>query len=190
MDNKQLKEFAQAYNNSFLNFIKTKIRSRSEKQILETDEFVSKYDKLVFGKEKEELPYTLSKCCHPIAGDKVFGFLTINEGVKVHKNNCPNAIALQSNYAYRILPAWWIDSSEQEFSAILRLSGIDQIGLVNQVTRVISNNMHVHITKINFSTTEELFNGLIHLKVKNKSTLKKLIQNLYKISGIDKVIRE
>ena len=190
LDNKQLKEFAQAYNNSFLNFIKTKIRSRSEKQILETDEFVSKYDKLVFGKEKEELPYTLSKCCHPIAGDKVFGFLTINEGVKVHKNNCPNAIALQSNYAYRILPAWWIDSSEQEFSAILRLSGIDQIGLVNQVTRVISNNMHVHITKINFSTTEELFNGLIHLKVKNKSTLKKLIQNLYKISGIDKVIRE
>lgn len=190
LENKQLKEFAQAYNNSFLNFIKNKIRSRNERQILETDEFVSKYDKLVFGKEKEELPYALSKCCHPIAGDKVFGFLTINEGVKVHKNNCPNAISLQSNYAYRILPAWWVDSSEQEFSAVLRLSGIDQIGLVNQVTRVISNNMHVHITKINFSTTEELFNGLIHLKVKNKSTLKKLTQNLYKIAGIDKVIRE
>ena len=65
---------------------------------------------LVFGKEEEHLNYTLANCCNPIPGDKVFGFLTINDGIKVHKTNCPNALSLQSNYAYRIMPAKWIDS--------------------------------------------------------------------------------
>ncbi|MGB2341197.1 MAG: RelA/SpoT family protein [Flavobacteriaceae bacterium] len=190
VDNKKIKEFAASYNNTFFNFIKKRIGSSTQPKINDRDEFTSNYDKLVFGKNKEELPYSLSKCCTPIAGDKVFGFLTINDGVKVHRHDCPNALSLQSNFAYRVLPAWWIDSSEQRFSAKLKLSGIDHIGLVNQVTRVISNNMNVDIFKINFDTNEGLFKGSINVHVKNRTTLDKLVNNLLKINGIEKVTRE
>ncbi len=190
VDNRKLKEFAITYNNSFLNFFKKRLSTKPAIKVVESDEFVSKYDKLVFGKEREELPYKLSPCCNPIAGDKVFGFVTINEGIKVHKHNCTNAVSLQSNFAYRIVPAWWVDSTEQEFTAELVLTGIDQKGLVNQVTRVISNNMSVDIKKINFYTDQELFKGIITMRVDNKNTLKKLKQRLLKINGIEKVGRQ
>ncbi len=190
VDNRKLKEFATTYNNSFLNFFKKRLRSNHRKTTTEEEGFVSRYDKLVFGKEREELQYKLSPCCNPIAGDKVFGFVTINEGIKVHKHNCPNSVSLQSNFAYRIVPAWWIDSSEQEFTAELVLHGIDQQGLVNQVTRLISNSMNVDIKKINFQTEEELFKGTLTMRVNNKQTLKKLKKRLLKITGIEKVARQ
>ncbi len=191
IDNRKLKEFANSYNNTFLNFFKSRLKNyQNKKPITETNEFVSRFDKLVFGKDREELSYTLSPCCNPIAGDKVFGFVTINEGIKVHQNNCPNAISLQSNYAYRIVPAWWVDSTEQEFTAEMVLSGIDQKGLVNQVTRVISSNEKVDIKKINFYTDQELFKGVLTLKVANKSSLKRLKDRLLKIPGIEKVGRK
>lgn len=190
VDNRKLKEFATTYNNSFLNFFKKRLRSNQRKTTTEEEGFVSRYDKLVFGKEREELQYKLSPCCNPIAGDKVFGFVTINEGIKVHKHNCPNSVSLQSNFAYRIVPAWWIDSSEQEFTAELVLHGIDHQGLVNQVTRLISNSMNVDIKKINFQTEEELFKGTLTMRVNNKQTLKKLKKRLLKITGIEKVVRQ
>ena len=190
LDNKKLKDFAANYNNTFLNFIKKRMPSSNRKKIEDRAEFTSNYDKLVFGKDKEELPYSLSKCCSPIAGDKVFGFVTINEGIKVHRHDCPNSLSLQSNFAYRVLPAWWVDSSEQQFNAKLKLSGIDQTGIVNQVTRVISNNMNVDIFKLNFDSEEGLFNGSISVGIKNSVTLDKLVNNLLKINGIEKVTRE
>ena len=190
LDNKKLKDFAANYNNTILNFIKKRMPSSNRKKIEDRAEFTSNYDKLVFGKDKEELPYSLSKCCTPIAGDKVFGFVTINEGIKVHRHDCPNSLSLQSNFAYRVLPAWWVDSSEQQFNAKLKLSGIDQTGIVNQVTRVISNNMNVDIFKLNFDTEEGLFNGSISVGIKNSVTLDKLVNNLLKINGIEKVTRE
>ena len=190
LDNKKLKDFAANYNNTLLNFIKKRMPSSNRKKIEDRAEFTSNYDKLVFGKDKEELPYSLSKCCTPIAGDKVFGFVTINEGIKVHRHDCPNSLSLQSNFAYRVLPAWWVDSSEQQFNVKLKLSGIDQTGLVNQVTRVISNNMNVDIFKLNFDTEEGLFNGSISVGIKNSATLDKLVNNLLKINGIEKVARE
>ena len=190
IDNKKIKDFATSYNNSFINFFKRRLQQYSSPVVKDVDEFVSRYDKLVFGKEREELPYQLAPCCNPIAGDKVFGFVTVNEGVKVHQHNCSNAVSLQSNYAYRIVPAWWIDSSEQEFTAELILSGIDKKGLVNEVTRVISNSLHVDIKKINFFTDEELFQGKITLRVVNKAMLKKLKDKLLKIPGIEKVSRQ
>ena len=190
VDNKKLKDFAASYNSTFFNFIKKRITSNARKNINDRDEFTSTFDKLVFGKDKEELPYSLSKCCTPIGGDKVFGFLSIHDGLKVHRHDCPNSLSLQSNFAYRVLPAWWVDSSEQQFSAKLKLSGIDQTGLVNQVTRVISNNMHADIFKISFDTEEGLFNGSINVRVKNSMILDKLVNNLLKINGIEKVTRE
>ena len=131
----------------------------------------------------------MSKCCNPIPGDEVFGFVSVNEGIKVHKKNCPNAISLQSNYAYRIIPAKWIDSTQEEFTAEIKISGIDNLGLINDITDLISDEMHVNMRRINFNTEGGTFSGQITVVVKNKSTLKKLMDNLRKIHGIDKVLR-
>ena len=188
--NKQLKEFAGAYNNSVLNFFKKRIRSKNPEDIITNNEITEKFDKLVFGKEKEAMAHSFSNCCNPIPGDAVFGFITVNEGIKVHNKDCPNSLALQSNYAYRILPAKWVDSSSEEYSAVLRLSGIDTRGLVNEVTRMISNNSNVNINKINFDTNDQFFTGVIHVSVQNINILNKLVQNLARVNGIDKIVRE
>ena len=184
------KEFLNSRNNKFIKYIKDKIRGKQNDFIDDSKSFSSNFDKIVFGTEKEELPYSLSKCCNPISGDKVFGFISVKDKIKVHKNSCKNAIGLQSNFAYRIISAYWIDSSEQEFGAIVKLSGIDTLGLVNQITKVISKNMSVNIKKINFNTSKGLFIGEINVFVKNNSTLERLLKNLSKINGIEKVTRE
>jgi len=189
IDNQKIKEFASSYNNAFISFFKNKIRRKAIPENIDREEITSKYDLLVFGKEEEKLGYTLSKCCKPIPGDDVFGFLSVNEGIKVHKKNCPNAISLQSNYAYRIIQAKWIDSSQEEFTSEIKLSGIDNLGLLNEITEIISDNMHVNMKNLNFSTDGGTFTGTISLVVKNQSILKKLIQNLKQIGGIEKVVR-
>lgn len=189
IDNQALRDFASSYNNAFVSFFKNKIRRKQVPADIDRDEITAKYDMLVFGKEEERLDYTLSKCCNPIPGDEVFGFLSINEGIKVHKKNCPNAISMQSNYAYRIMLAKWIDSSHQEFTSEIQMSGIDNLGLINAITEVISDEMHVNMRNINFSTDGGTFTGKITVVVNNKATLKKLVSNLQKISGIDKVSR-
>ncbi|NNC50116.1 MAG: bifunctional (p)ppGpp synthetase/guanosine-3',5'-bis(diphosphate) 3'-pyrophosphohydrolase [Flaviramulus sp.] len=191
IDNTMLKSYASSRSNAFMSYIKNKI-SRKEpikKDELEKDEVTLKFDSLVFGKEEEKLDYKLSNCCNPIPGDNVFGFLTVNEGLKVHKNNCPNAVSLQSNYAYRIMQAKWIDSTQQEFLAKIVISGIDHIGLVNDITNIISENMHVNMKSISFESNDGLFSGKINVVVKNNTIIKKLLEKLKKINGIDKVIR-
>ena len=132
-----LKAFAASRSNAFVSFIKNRIRKPETPKDIDKDEITANYDMLVFGKEEERLDYTLSTCCSPIPGDKVFGFVTINDGIKVHKKNCPNALSLQSNYAYRIMQAKWIDSSQQEYTSQITLSGIDNLGLVNDITQLI-----------------------------------------------------
>ncbi|GFZ87521.1 RelA/SpoT family protein [Aquaticitalea lipolytica] len=189
IDNTMLKEFANSRSNAFMTYIKSKIRKPSVAPDIDKDEITAKYDLLVFGKEEEKLDYKLSACCNPIPGDEVFGFLTINEGIKVHKKNCPNALSLQSNYAYRIMKAKWIDSSQQEFAAQITLSGIDNLGLVNNITKVISSNMHVNMKSISFQSDDGVFSGKINVIVTNNTMLKKLMDNLKKINGIDKVTR-
>ena len=188
IENKDLKSFASYFNNSFFNFFRRKnintISSDTKK------DQKSGFDKIVFGKEKESLSYTLSSCCNPISGDAVFGFLTINDGLKVHKKDCPNALALQSNFGYRIVTARWIISKFDEFNAVLKLSGIDDLGLLNEVTRLISNNMNVNINKINLETDNGFFSGFISVSVQNKKILDRLTKNLTKLKGIEKVKRE
>ncbi|GGG57665.1 RelA/SpoT family protein [Bizionia arctica] len=191
IDNTMLKEYASSRSNAFMSYIKNKISRKQNltQEELDRDEITSKYDLLVFGKEEEKLDYKLASCCNPIPGDPVFGFLTINDGLKVHKKNCPNAVSLQSNYAYRIMLAKWIDSSQQEFAAQITLSGIDNLGLVNEITKVISSNMHVNMKSISFQSDDGIFSGKINVIVKNITLLKKLMDNLKKINGIDKVSR-
>ncbi|WP_400080369.1 RelA/SpoT family protein [Winogradskyella sp. R77965] len=189
IDNTKLKAFASSRSNVFVSYLKNKIYKPSAPKDVHKEEITSKYDMLVFGKEEEKLDYSLANCCNPIPGDKVFGFVTVNEGIKVHKKNCPNAVSLQSNYAYRIMQAKWIDSSQQVYKSQITLSGIDNLGLVNDITKLISENMHVNMKSISFSSDDGVFTGKITVEVNNQTLLKKLINNLKKINGIDKVTR-
>ncbi len=189
IDNQQLKDFATTRNNAFLKFLKSRIRKKSPPPELNKEELTQKYDQLVFGKEEEKLDYKMAQCCNPIPGDDVFGFLTVSEGIKVHKKNCPNAVQLQSNYSYRILKAKWIDSSQIDFKANLTITGIDTIGLVNEVTKIISNNLGINMKSVHFDSDDGVFTGKITVQVKNKSILDNLVKNIKKINGIDKVTR-
>ena len=192
IDNTKLKAFVSQRNSKILNFFKSRLRKGSSEEKFQTindEEVTNKYDALVFGKEEEKLDFKLSKCCNPIPGDKVFGFLTINDGIKVHKNNCPNSISLQSNYAYRIISAKWIDSTKQDFKAILHISGVDNRGIVTNVTKIISNTMGVFINSINISGDEGIFDGKISISVKNSNQLNKIIKHILKVEGVKNVDR-
>ncbi|MCB4797408.1 RelA/SpoT family protein [Neotamlana laminarinivorans] len=191
IDNTMIKNFASSRSNSFMSYIKNKISKKTpiKKEELDKHEITVNFDSLVFGKEEEKLEYKLANCCNPIPGDAVFGFLTVNEGIKVHKYNCPNAVSLQSNYAYRIMQAKWIDSTQQEFLVKIIITGIDHIGLVNDITKIISENMHVNMQSISFKSNDGLFSGKVSVIVKNNTIIKTLLQKLKKINGIDKVTR-
>jgi len=190
IENQQLKDFAAQKSNTLINFFKNKIkRSGATNHEIDKPEITSNFDLLVFGKEQDRLDYKLSSCCNPIPGDEVFGFVTINEGIKVHKKDCPNAISLQSNYAYRVMQAKWIDSSQQEFKAILNITGMDSLGLTNEITKVISNQMNVNIQSLNLQGEAGIFKGQVTVIVKNNVILKKLIENIKKIDGVDKISR-
>lgn len=189
IDNTMLKGFSSSRSNALVSYLKNKIRRTETSKDIYKDEITNKYDMLVFGKDEQKLDYKIANCCNPIPGDDVFGFLTINEGIKVHKKTCPNALSLQSNYAYRIMAAKWIDSSQQEYTSQIELSGIDNLGLVNEITKLISQNMHVNMKNLSFESDSGMFNGKITVVVKNINMLKALIDNLKKINGIDKVRR-
>ena len=189
IDNTQLKNFVSQRNNTIVNFFKKRLTRAPSKELINKEEVSTKYDDLVFGIEEEKLDYTTSKCCKPIPGDKVFGFITINEGIKIHKKDCPNSISMQSNYAYRVIKAKWIDSTNQEFKAILKVSGEDNRGIVNNLTKIISNNMDVFIHSINIAGNEGIFDGKLSISVKNRTQLNKIIEKIKKVEGVKKVQR-
>ena len=189
IDNIALKNFAASYNNRFINFFKKRLTTKKEINHLE-NEVRSNFDQIVFGNEESKLDFSIAKCCNPIPGDDVFRFVTINEGIKIHKQDCPNSISLQSKFSYRILKSKWIDSGQEEFVSIINISGIDNLGIVNEITKLISNSLNINMQKMNFETDENTFTGRIVFKVKTKNILNKLIQRLKKINGIEKVIRE
>lgn len=187
IDNKSLRKFAES-KSGITGFI-NRFRPKSKTVVTQEEEPKQKLDSLVFGPDEEKLDYDLASCCNPIAGDKVFGFVTVAKGIRVHKNDCPNAVSLQANQAYRIIRAKWIDSSSQLYRAILTLNGLDRIGLVNDITKIISSNLHVHIRSINISEEDGVFDGKISVSVKNKSQLDKILDQLRQVDGIQKVSR-
>jgi GTP diphosphokinase / guanosine-3',5'-bis(diphosphate) 3'-diphosphatase len=190
--NSMIKTFASSYHNALISFFTSRIR-RSPKEkpnALDESELSQQFDMLVFGEEEERLNYTLaSDCCKPIPGDEVFGFLTVNDGIKVHKKNCPNALSMQSKFSYRIMQARWIDSAQEDFFADIYITGIDQLGLVSSITQVISQQMHVGMKSISFTEKGGTFSGSIRVIVKNNDILNSLIKKLRQVNGVDKVIR-
>jgi len=119
----------------------------------------------------------------------IFGFLTVVDGIKIHRSDCPNAIQLRANYAYRILKAKWVSKDEIDFIATINIKGIDKLGLMNNVTQIISNQMNVNIKGINISSHDGIFEGVITLKVHNVAFLKELTEKLAKVEAISSITR-
>ena len=187
IDNSDLKKYANSQN-AIIKFFRRKVSEKPIKK--QDDEINTKYDQLVFGNEDERLDYTLSNCCRPLPGDKVFGFVTINEGIKVHKSDCKNSISLQSKFAYRIMKCKWIDPTQHDYTSKIQIIGIDNIGLVNQITTIISENLNINMRKMSFDTEGDVFKGSITFRVKNKNIIDKLIKRIKKIKGVYKVVRD
>ena len=189
VENTELKKFAN-YNNRILNFFRKKIYRKPSQLNLNEKEISNNFDLIVFGNEEDKLEYTLAKCCNAIPGDDVFGFVTVNEGIKIHKKICSNALGLQSKFDYRILKSKWVDSSLFEYNSTIKISGIDNLGIVNEITKVISSTLNININKMSFDTVDNIFRGKITLKVRTKNILNDLMKRLKKINGIEKVTRE
>lgn len=146
-------------------------------------------DLLVLGEDMKDIEYKLAPCCNPIPGDQVFGFITINDGIKIHRVNCPNAVELMSNYAYRIVKAKWTSQELISFLAGIKVTGTDEVGIVNDITRVISDELHVNMRSISFDSDDGTFEGIIMLFVQDTRHLTDLIVNLEKIEGVQQVAR-
>lgn len=149
-----------------------------------------KEDTILIGDDGQKVDYTLAPCCNPIPGDDIFGFLTVNDGIKIHRTSCPNASKLMANYGYRILKARWASLQNNiAFLTGLKIVGIDDVGLVNKITTVISNDFNVNIRSLSISSNEGIFEGDIMVFVNDTAQLDNLIRNLKQISGITGVTR-
>jgi GTP pyrophosphokinase len=147
-------------------------------------------DVLYIGENLKNIDYRMAKCCNPIPGDNVFGFITIQGGITIHRNNCPNASRLKGKYEYRVLEIKWMTSDENHFSiANLRITGADELGIVGSITKVITDDLRVNMQSVNFQTMGKKFVGKVSVSIKNNEHLQQLIHKINKVIGVDKVIR-
>lgn len=149
----------------------------------------AKSDVIYIGDDFKGVEYQLSSCCNPIPGDGVFGFITINQGIKIHRSDCPNAVHLQSKFAYRCIKAAWKSEILQERLAAIRIVGIDQIGLVNRLTEIISKENKVNMKSIHFETNDGVFEGHIRVMVFDTEHLERLMGKFQEIDGVQRVTR-
>ena len=148
-----------------------------------------KKDTIVIGESFKDLPYKLSKCCNPIPGDEVFGFISAHEGIKIHRTECPNATQLMSKYAYRVIKARWESQKLEERMVQLRLIGVDDIGIVNKITEIISNQHSVNMKSIFFNSEDGMFEGNITLYVYDNKHLEAIIDEFTRSEGVKTVER-
>ncbi|MGN6396126.1 MAG: RelA/SpoT family protein [Mucilaginibacter sp.] len=146
-------------------------------------------DMLLIGEDMQKIDYKLANCCNPIPGDDVFGFVTVSDGIKIHRTNCPNAAKLMANYGYRIVKAKWTNQQELAFLTGLRITGIDEVGLINQLTTVISQDFKVNIRSITVDSDNGIFEGSIMVYVNDTNHLDNLIRKLKTVKGITGVNR-
>lgn len=147
------------------------------------------HDQLLIGEDMDVVDYILAKCCNPIPGDDVFGFVTVNEGIKIHRTSCPNALELLSNHGNRVIKARWTSQKEIAFLAGLHIVGTDRVGLINDVTKVISSELKVNMRSITVDSDAGIFEGTIKLYVHSTEHLETLVKNLKEVEGIIKVTR-
>jgi GTP pyrophosphokinase len=147
-------------------------------------------DTLLIGEDMDKVDYTLAKCCNPISGDEVFGFVTINEGIKIHRAACPNSPELLSRHGDRVIKAQWTSQISMSFVVDLIIRGIDRVGLVNDVTRLISEKLQVNITGLNIGVKDGLFEGQISLMVQDTDHLDSLSAEMEQVPGVIEVERK
>ena len=143
-----------------------------------------KSDTLLIGEGLQKIDYSLASCCNPIPGDAVFGFVMVSGGIKIHRNNCSNATNLLSKYAYRAIKAQWASKTAKQFEVSLTFTGIDDVGLVNAVTNVISADMNVNMRAISFDSSDGTFEGRVKVLVTNTEHLKQLQAKLLDVPGV------
>lgn len=185
LDTSDLKKYADS-KTIFKTFLQ-RFRKTTKTEFVEVPE--TDLDMIVFGRDEEKLNHSFAKCCTVIPGDKIFGFITINEGIKVHNDNCPNAINLRANYDYRIMPAKWVNAERFTNRVKIELQGIDRMGMVNDISSVISNNMNIDMKAFSLETNDGIFIGNIILEVKNKNQLEETFKQLKNIEGVVQVKR-
>lgn len=164
-----------------------KRRSKSIEQIITN--IRGKADLLVLGQDMKNIEYKLATCCNPIPGDDVFGFVTVSKGITIHRTSCPNALSMLSNYAYRVVQAKWINQESLAFLVGIEIIGIDREGLVNDVTKVISDELHVNMRSLSFDSNDGIFEGRIMAFVNDVNHLTDLINNLKQVEGVSRVQR-
>ncbi|MEC5395001.1 RelA/SpoT family protein [Bergeyella sp. RCAD1439] len=174
---------------SVFNNLLNRFRKSPNKNPGHDDASETHLDMIVFGKDEEKLNYGYAKCCTVIPGDKIFGFITISEGIKVHNDNCPNAINLRAQYDYRVMPAKWINSESFKNRVKIEVEGLDRLGMINDIAQVISSGMSIDMKGMTISSNEGLFTGTINLEVKNKTQLEETLKQIKKIEGVTKVKR-
>ena len=144
---------------------------------------------LIMGESADKIDYKFAPCCNPIPGDDVFGFLTINDGIKIHRTNCPNAVQLMSKYAYRVIKTRWTKQHEIAFLTGIKLTGIDDVGLVNKITNIITGQMNLNMRSISFDSSDGVFEGKIMVYVHDTAELEDLSARLTALDGILEVGR-
>jgi GTP pyrophosphokinase len=178
--------------NKPLTVVRPKVSVAPEARLVEQEvgSFKTKYhDILLIGEDMDVVDYKLAKCCTPIPGDDVFGFVTVNEGIKIHRTNCKNAPELLSHHGNRVVKAKWTSQHEVAFLTGLKILGTDRVGLINDVTKIISEELKVNMSSMSIHTDSGIFEGEIMLYVNDTRHLEQLIERLRGVEGVEKVSR-
>lgn len=162
---------------------------KKAKQSTEVAKRLDSKDTIIIGENFKDIEYKIAKCCNPIPGDQVFGFVTINDGIKIHRNNCPNAENMMSKMAYRCIKARFKSDDTKERIARLKLIGIDDVGIVNKITEIISNQQNVNMKSISFDSNDGLFEGWIEVYVYDLRHLESLIEKFEMVEGVKRTER-
>ncbi len=144
---------------------------------------------IIFGESSDKIMYALGKCCHPIPGDDVFGFVSTGKGLIIHRTNCPNAAQLMANYGHRVVKTKWAKNKEISFLTGLKIVGLDDVGVINKITNVISGDLRINISGLTIESKEGLFQGTIKVFVHDKEELEELVHRLKSLNGIQTVDR-
>lgn len=146
-------------------------------------------DVLVIDQNLKGIDFQLARCCRPVYGDDIFGFVTVNGGIKIHRTNCPNAQALRERFGYRIVKARWAGKGSSQYAITLHVVGHDDLGIVNNITSIISKEVNVSLRSISIDSNDGLFSGILTVMVDDTRVLTALIKKLRTVKGVKAVTR-
>ncbi len=168
---------------------KSVIETKSDAEVGKSHIPAKDTELIIFGESSDHIMYTLANCCKPIPGDDVFGFITATEGLKIHRTNCPNAARMLANYGHKVVKTKWAKNKEISFLTGLRIVGMDDVGVINKITNIISGDLRININALTIESGEGLFEGIIKVYVHDKEELELLVSRLKALPGIESVDR-